>query len=580
MYQRLEAELINRFDDVVRTAGDLDRAFRQIKTIAKAETRGLPGRGAGGGAAMAGASPRDPKVGDLKAGGQTPPAASAASGAKPSGQNAGAGAAPKAPAQAAAPSNATGASSASAPGTVNPSQTTAPQGSNENLKTYSSKPYHGRDGWVFNPSIGLWQDPDDPSQTRNPDIITCCDDTGLAFPSDSVEAHQDNVWNMAGVDPNCGRLYSCDDADAGAATDSDAPPEQSWPTDKDEEIRAALQFLRDQYPDPLDFIMARRKFLQSLPYEYRRRAEQILFGAHSGRVARIQRNVPTGSPSRGQGAGQYAGSSPSSQSTITGLGGVSSSYVPMTRTAAQNIVNRYQSIPGGVTLEGGSPDLAFIKSVAYEPRANAFVLNDDLVYLNPIAAKEFAEISRSLATDDKLGVSLGRGLTVYGNVSPRSSVTVSLKMTDRFLGSIVFGRTKSIEMAGYRFAPGYRAADSTAAHAAVYFNIHAFRFAVDEAGELKRSDARVDMTLVPLDRKVTDDGRHLPDYDLIDRGSIPAEWLANLKHVQDNFAYYGRERIVQRAIAHGEAAAFARALNANGVKKITVRPRVPPAGPR
>jgi hypothetical protein len=37
-------------------------------------------------------------------------------------------------------------------------------------------------------------------------VITSCDDTGLAFLSDALEAQQDYSWEGGGVDPNCGRL--------------------------------------------------------------------------------------------------------------------------------------------------------------------------------------------------------------------------------------------------------------------------------------------------------------------------------------------------------------------------------------
>jgi hypothetical protein len=63
-------------------------------------------------------------------------------------------------------------------------------GDAENLKVYSSKPYHNNAGWIFNPRTGMWQDPSDPADMILPAVIICCDDTGLAFPSDAVEAKE------------------------------------------------------------------------------------------------------------------------------------------------------------------------------------------------------------------------------------------------------------------------------------------------------------------------------------------------------------------------------------------------------
>jgi hypothetical protein len=260
------------------------------------------------------------------------------------------------------------------------------------------------------------------------------------------------------------------------------------------------------------------------------------------------------------------GTHPQRPSTITGLDRqrVTGQYQPITRTQAQHVVGKYQSIPGGITLEGASPDLAFIKTVSYLPETNAFILNDDVVYLSPVAADEFLQIARALAADDKMGVSIGSTSIIYGQLPPQGSVTRNLKLADNFLGGIVFGEADRAR--GYSYASGFQPLRSViGGNVAVYFNIHNYRFVEDPSGELRRDGVTVDITLVPLSRQKAADGGHGPDFDRIEKGDIPAPFVANVKHLQGNLDYYGRERIVRTTFAYGEIAAFARALKENAV---------------
>ncbi|HEY3796145.1 MAG TPA: hypothetical protein VGM09_30350 [Bradyrhizobium sp.] len=433
-------------------------------------------------------------------------------------------------------------------------------GERENLKTYSSKHYHSAGGMVFNPLNGLWENPADPSDWRIPTVITCCDDTGLAFPDDALEARQDYWWSGAGTDPNCNRLYIC-----GPGTGPIVGPVDGGDTSKDFEIWQALIYLDQLPPDQKGPAMT--TFFNNLSGAYRNRAIQLLHRYNTQQSAGSRNAYHAAAPAPGRAPpASFAGKSSGNNSTITGLGGVSSSYHPITQTAAQGIVGQYKSIPGGVTLEGGSEDLSFIKSVKYLPEANAFILNDDVVYLNPVAASEFSEIYRALATDDKLGVSLTFDQAiVYGSMPPESDVAANLELADRFLGDITFGVRRITK--GYVFAPGYegKPAASNNGNLAVYFNIHGFHFLENADGHLSRSGVGLDTTLVPLATATGSDGGHLPDSDRIKKGDVPPEYVANLRHLQDNIGYYARERIIRTAIAYGEAASFVRALKSNGV---------------
>jgi hypothetical protein len=256
--------------------------------------------------------------------------------------------------------------------------------------------------------------------------------------------------------------------------------------------------------------------------------------------------------------------SPNSNSTITGKN-LSSAYKPITASGAKGIVDKYKSVPGGLTLEGGSPDLSAIRTAGYVGKANAFIFNDDLVYLNPVKPQEFAEIARALAADDRLGVSIGvEKSIVYGGMPLKGAVATRLRVADMYLGAIAFGNRGLLR--GYRFAPGYQALRSqTVANVSVYFNLHDFRFSEDPTGELVRTTSSLDSTLVPT-LTAEDPSTPLPDYKLIEKGDFPPEFLTNLRHFHDNITYYGRERIMRDIVGYGEAAAMARALRDNGLK--------------
>jgi hypothetical protein len=170
-----------------------------------------------------------------------------------------------------------------------------------------------------------------------------------------------------------------------------------------------------------------------------------------------------------------------------------------------------------------------------------------------------------------LGVSLDDYSRSFGDLPHESNVIWNLKLADRFLGQIGFGRIgfagSGETLAGYRWKEGH--ADfgfNDGGNVHIVFNFHEYRFAQDETGELKRISMKLDSTLVPAADKPTADGRKLPDYDRIRQGKLPSYPVANLIDFQNNIAYYARERILRRAIAYGEVATFLRSISANGVK--------------
>jgi len=72
--------------------------------------------------------------------------------------------------------------------------------------------YQSSDGWKFNPRTSLYENPDATfdlktntwvHETRVPDVLSCCDETGLWFPADAEGIQGD--YAFAGADPERGR---------------------------------------------------------------------------------------------------------------------------------------------------------------------------------------------------------------------------------------------------------------------------------------------------------------------------------------------------------------------------------------
>ena len=624
--QRIQSEVVSRVDSDIKEANDFDRIHATLRRIVEDDSAAAQAYRAGIKPPATRFAAYDPKFGSVRigsvgqnavkiaipapaatspklvdiTGGILPspypisrpaPTANAGQAASPSspaagpanGNNAAAGAGGNQSPAGIAAGNVTNGGAAdsgaanTASGSASASNDSPPvdPGSTENLKTFSSKGYHNSSGWAFNPMTGMWQNPNDPSQSENPNIITCCDDTGLAFPSDAVEAQEDYAWNEAGVDPNCGRLYVCG---AGSATPTTAgadpnPDAPKGPTDKDQEILQAFDFIDKNLP-PEKKRRADAEVMNALPAAYRARGVQLfqkfkaahpIYPSHQVSAAAGPMVSRTSAPM------QFSGQNAANQSTITGIGGVSSSYEPATKVMAQNIVGKYGTVPGGVSLDGTSPDLSFVKSAVFIAKANAVIINDDLVYVSPASARDFVEIAKAIAADDRIGVSLGAtGPEVFGALPPNSAVAGNLELVDGFIAQIGYGHLGwhglNQPINGYNWTNTHSAyAVQKLYNSNIFFTFHEFRFREDGYGELRRSNMRLTSTLIPIANE-NPGKKRLPDYGRIERHDVSSSVVANIKDLDDNFFYYARERIIRTSIGYGEVAAFARSMKAQGVK--------------
>lgn len=255
----------------------------------------------------------------------------------------------------------------------------------------------------------------------------------------------------------------------------------------------------------------------------------------------------------------------------------SGGYRRATVQDAQGTTGRYGGIPGGVVLEGTATGFGNFRNVRYDRRFNAFILDERAVYFMTIPPKTVAVLCRAIAQDERVGLSLGAVHIVYGAVPPDSDLAMDLKAADRFLGDIVFAGNEWT--AGYRFANGYQPQRNQGERfpVAVFFNLNTFHFQVQQE-EVRLTRAGFDVRLLPLSDSVSAQGGHLPDLDAISRGRVSAQYEANAQHVAEQISYYRRERIVDRAFAYGEVAAFIRALKQAGVDLQALARSIPTGG--
>jgi hypothetical protein len=226
----------------------------------------------------------------------------------------------------------------------------------------------------------------------------------------------------------------------------------------------------------------------------------------------------------------------------------------------KDTVGVYKSIPGGVVLEGTATGLGKFDDVQYDPRFNAFILDNHAAYFMKIPPKTVALLCRAIAEDDKerVGVSLGKVELVYGKVPKDSDLSWDMKMADHFMGDIVFAQNNWTK--GYNFADGFTPARPNEFYnVAVFFKFNGFEFQIQNE-EISLSKSNFDAQIIPLSESVSQDGGHLPDENAITQGRIPEAFENNARHVAEHISYYRRERLIDRMFLYGEAAAFIRAL--------------------
>ena len=239
-------------------------------------------------------------------------------------------------------------------------------------------------------------------------------------------------------------------------------------------------------------------------------------------------------------------------------------YIRPTVENIKQIVDKYKSIPGGITLEGTALGIPAINQIQYIPEKNAFLLNKTLVWENSLTPAEMKEIFNALERDDLMGVSLGEKDMIYGALPEGSLTSIFLKLSDHFLGCIAFACQEWIRYSAFPqgFVP--KRDDQTAGIYAVYFNFSQFEFEIKN-NMVTPKNANMDITMIPL-LESQNKTEYLPDYTRIASANFSKSFEENSTHIAKNADYYAKDSRLQKVLAYGQLTALARALKASGVK--------------
>ena len=240
---------------------------------------------------------------------------------------------------------------------------------------------------------------------------------------------------------------------------------------------------------------------------------------------------------------------------------------PVTVEAAEEVLQEYKSVPGGVTLEGIAQGFGPFRQVSYSWADHSFRLGDGTRYPAPLPRADMKEIIRAIDQDEQLGVSLAGEYIVYGKLNPEGELAMTLCLADKLLGSIVFGESSGAEFENYRLAEGFEPLRPARQQSGVcvYFQFDGYRFG-REHGDYRLEASNLDVMLIPVENGArAADGGALPDFAAIRRGAVPAAYQHNADHLRAHISYYMRERMLRQVRAYGEVAAFARLLKQRGI---------------
>ena len=256
-------------------------------------------------------------------------------------------------------------------------------------------------------------------------------------------------------------------------------------------------------------------------------------------------------------------------SSESGQYAINARYIRPSLHSVHRILEKYKSIPGGITLEGSGRGIENVKNVVFDKNSNSFLINNRLVYKNPVSVPEMRYILRAVSQDDRMGVSLGDTDVIYGSLTPGSIPCINLKLADHFLGCIVFANNRWL--LNYDFPENYRPRKlfRSGGGYAVYFNFEEFRFK-ELNNRIMPAESTFTITLIPLTREKGPEGGYMPDFEKIAKGRIPREFESNAAHIVNHIDYYRRDVRVSRTGSYGEAAAFVRALRAEGIPLVTL----------
>lgn len=224
-------------------------------------------------------------------------------------------------------------------------------------------------------------------------------------------------------------------------------------------------------------------------------------------------------------------------------------------------VEKYESLPKGVILEGVANGWDDVQSVAYDKEKAALVINGKETYVLPMKAKEFAQILKSIQKDDRLGVTLIDGnAKFWGSVENGSTMGRAMIDTDKLMGGIIYGYPHLLE--GRKLPQGFNPQKAADRKTPVVAVTRFWRYQFEKkGGQYVCTSDELDVQIFPLNmagRSGT--GGHLPDDDLLKNFSLEASDRENLSALQRHKTELYRMTSMGETSKVGEAAAVARTL--------------------
>lgn len=239
-------------------------------------------------------------------------------------------------------------------------------------------------------------------------------------------------------------------------------------------------------------------------------------------------------------------------------------YQPITQKKVEQILDRYQSIPGGITFEGIAQGIDVIHHANYDIKNHRILINQNLNYSLVVNPKLFQELVTSLIQNNNVGVSLGNRTQVYGALVEDSWLISWLKLADHFYGNIVFANESWLQ--NLKLIDQYQPThprQGTGAYA-VYFNFEDVLFKYHN-DQIIAEQAKMTSTLIPLTNQLDSLGGLIPDWDKINQGEIPLEYIENLNHFMKYFNQYSSETRLKYISQISQTTAMLRQIQLSGI---------------
>ena len=239
--------------------------------------------------------------------------------------------------------------------------------------------------------------------------------------------------------------------------------------------------------------------------------------------------------------------------------------------ASMAVQAEYGSLPKGVVLEQPLTGLPPVNHVAYDARAQRYILNQGAYsYACPVTPADFAVICRALAADRRFGVSIKMDKSAFtlNRMLDRTAIARDLTMADQILGGTVLAIQPFLR--GIKLPRNFQ--PKAVAQRRIW-TVSMFRFlgyqvaGVPGTTEFRRANFLFTPVLFPSDQfRKTPEGGHIPDRALMAKGiQGEPEDIENLKFLIANQREFFAMPAIARTIDIGEGVAFARFLQQCGM---------------